>query len=101
LRFTASAMSVAIFWDIAPCSPYVNRCSEERITSICEPTVEMEVIRCFYTSVHIRTTPRYVPGEGNTHTISGFHKEAIRDFSLHLDELFEVRDKGKAVPLLN
>jgi hypothetical protein len=23
---TAVVMNVAIFWDIAPCSPYVNRC---------------------------------------------------------------------------
>jgi hypothetical protein len=27
-------MKTAIFWDIAPCSPYMNDVSEERITSI-------------------------------------------------------------------
>jgi hypothetical protein len=27
---TAVVMNVAIFWDIAPCSPYMNRCFGER-----------------------------------------------------------------------
>jgi hypothetical protein len=31
---TEVVMNIAIFWDIAPCSPYMNRLSEERITSI-------------------------------------------------------------------
>jgi hypothetical protein len=32
---TAAVMNVAIFWDIAPCSPYVNDVSEQCIISIC------------------------------------------------------------------
>jgi hypothetical protein len=42
---TAAVMNVAIFCDIAPLSPYVN--SE--------------------TSVHIWTSRRYIPGDGNIH----------------------------------
>jgi hypothetical protein len=39
-------MDFAIFWDIAPCSLYVNRRSTE-------------------TSVHIRNTQRYIADNGN------------------------------------
>jgi hypothetical protein len=41
-------MNVTIFWDIAPCSPYMKRLSSE-------------------TSVHIRTTRHYIPDDGNIH----------------------------------
>jgi hypothetical protein len=44
--FAAVVMKIAVFWDTAPCSPYMNR-------------------RFGGTSVHIRTTRRYIPEDGN------------------------------------
>jgi hypothetical protein len=41
-----SLMNTAIFWGIAPCSPYVNKRYSE-------------------TSLHILTTQRYVPDDNN------------------------------------
>jgi hypothetical protein len=43
---TAVVLYVALFWDVVPCSPYVKRHTSE-------------------TPVHIGTTRRYIPEEGN------------------------------------
>jgi hypothetical protein len=43
---TSATLKIAVFWDIAAGSPYMNRRSSE-------------------TSVHIRTTRRYIPEDGN------------------------------------
>jgi hypothetical protein len=52
--FTAVVIKVAIFWSIAPCSPYVNG-------SFGFSTLKMEAICTPEASIHIRTTRRYTP----------------------------------------
>jgi hypothetical protein len=71
-------MNVAIIWDTVPCSPYVNDISEESITSIFLvefpyhllhagfwlgwfSALKTEVVLSCGTSVHLRTTRRYIP----------------------------------------
>jgi hypothetical protein len=69
-------MSVAIFWDIAPCSSYVNRYFGGSATYY-KPVswlanfwpLKIEVICSFETSVHIRTTRLYIPEDGNTSNV--------------------------------
>jgi hypothetical protein len=74
-------MNVAIFWDIAQCNPYMNRSfggtyrlhlqsrkSVEQDTSLQQVgrlnfDPEKEVIRSSETSVNMRTTLRYIPGD--------------------------------------
>jgi hypothetical protein len=64
---TAAVMNVAIFWDIAPSSPYVNRRFGEMyylqqhladgfLLSYQFLALKMELIRSSETSVHIWTT---------------------------------------------
>jgi hypothetical protein len=63
---TAVTMNVAIFWDIAPCSPYVKRCFggtyhfllQGRKSAKQETSVQPEE------SVHILTTRRFIPEDG-------------------------------------
>jgi hypothetical protein len=91
---TAVVMNVAILWDIAPCSPYTNRRfrrnyhlhlqsrkqaeKETRLQQILPnhllkagflfcwfSTLKTEVIISSETSVHILTTRRYIPEDGN------------------------------------
>jgi hypothetical protein len=62
----AADMNVAIFSDIAPCSPILTNVSVERVI-ICtvygpRPSylIHAGVVRSFETLVHIRTTRRYI-----------------------------------------
>jgi hypothetical protein len=73
--------NVVIFCDMVPCSLYVNRRfggryhfhpqsrkSAEQETSVQKVARQkMEVISSSETSVHIRTTRRYIPEDGNIH----------------------------------
>jgi hypothetical protein len=68
---TVVVMNVAIFWDIAPCSPYFNRCFGGHLLHAgfllsWFLTLKRGVICSSETSVHIRTT-RYIPEDGNIH----------------------------------
>jgi hypothetical protein len=85
---TAVVMNVALFWDIAPCSPYVNRrfggiyhiyrvenhpskeprCSRWPASSMlvsCSDKFYLEDRGDMFheTSVHVRTTQRYIPDD--------------------------------------
>jgi hypothetical protein len=78
-----SNFNVVLFLLIAPCSPYMNRRFDGSITSIFKVKKirrarnqrapgdtlifdsEIEVIRSFETSIHIRTTLCYNPEDGN------------------------------------
>jgi hypothetical protein len=73
---TAIVMNIATFWDIAPCSPYVNR----RFGQMFLPShllhagsllgsfskQNMEVIFSSKTSLHIRATGRYIPKDSSS-----------------------------------
>jgi hypothetical protein len=59
-------LKIAIFWDIAPCSLYMNHLLSSFLIG-CFLTLKMEVIRSSETSVHIRTTRCYIPEDGNFH----------------------------------
>jgi hypothetical protein len=84
---TAVIMNAAIFWDITPCSPYMNRrfggtfnlylqgrksvgkeSSAKKIAGLIS-TLKIEVIRSSETSLHIRITLRYIPEDSNIHTL--------------------------------
>jgi hypothetical protein len=92
---TAVVMNVAIFWDIALCSPYVyqrlggtyhlqlqDRKSAGQETSVYNVArllcfllgwfsiLKMEMIRSSEASVHIRTTRHYIPKYDNIHRCS-------------------------------
>jgi hypothetical protein len=54
-------MSVAIFRDIATCSPYVNR----RFEGFRFSTLKMEAIWYSSTSIKIRTIGCYIPEDGD------------------------------------
>jgi hypothetical protein len=75
-------MKIAIFWDIAPCSPYMSRHfggTYQNSAELCLATwsrwffarmifdLKMEAIGSSEMSVHIRTTRRYIPEDGNFH----------------------------------
>jgi hypothetical protein len=78
---TAVVMKVAIFWDIAPCSPYMNQRFEgtyhHHLQSRNRPrkkpgfllawfsTLKMGMILSCETLVHILTTKCYIPEDGN------------------------------------
>jgi hypothetical protein len=76
---TAVVMNVAIFWDMAPCSSYVNRrfgrtyhlhLQDKKQPTKNHPsagrsTLYMGLIRSSETSVYIRITRRYIPEDGN------------------------------------
>jgi hypothetical protein len=80
-------MKNAVFWDVAPCRSCVNRRFgatyrlqlqgrkiRDRGTSVSrwlqtEQTLNMEVIRHSETSVHTRSTRRYIPEDGIFHVI--------------------------------
>jgi hypothetical protein len=65
-------MNVAIFWDIAPCNPYVNRRFVETYHLhvqgwiSAEQEISMQQVER-HLLVHIRTTWRYIPDDGNIH----------------------------------
>jgi hypothetical protein len=64
-------LNVSIFWDKAPFISYVNRRFEgRRFLAWLIFTVKMVVIPSFETSVHMRTTRHYIPGDGNIHNYS-------------------------------
>jgi hypothetical protein len=78
---TAVVMNIVIFWNIAPCSPYVNRCFGGTYHSIFATRwflvrliliLKIELIYSSETSVHIRTTRRYIPEYGNIYIPSSF-----------------------------
>jgi hypothetical protein len=70
-------MNAAIFWDIAQCNPYVNRLFGgtyhlhiQGRKSAEQETRAQQVVRLIpssETSIHIRTTQRYIPEDGNIH----------------------------------
>jgi hypothetical protein len=63
---TVVVWNAAIFWDIAPCSSYVNQINSAQTLDACWFLARLlEVIRSFEMSVYIRTTRRYIPENGN------------------------------------
>jgi hypothetical protein len=70
-------MKVAIFWDTAPCNPYMSRrfggtyhFQFQGPKSACSTWLGLSAdrgMRPSETSVHIRTTRRYIPEDGNIH----------------------------------
>jgi hypothetical protein len=68
-------MNVAIFWDITPCSPYVNHvymftCESVSyhltlfLARVISSTLKMEATRSSDTSVYNKPTGRYIPEDG-------------------------------------
>jgi hypothetical protein len=89
IRIYKYFLIIAIFWDIAPCNPYVNR---RRSSHLLQPgsllglfsTVKMDVVRSSEKSVHIRTTRRYSREGGNVITTAvrtSTHAKAFPGFS--------------------
>jgi hypothetical protein len=110
LPWSINKIKLVIFWDIAPCSPYMNRCfggtyhrhlqgrkSAEQETSESSSfllgwywTLKMEVIRSSETSVHIRSTRRYIPEDGNFH----FHNYRCRTSNpTYYKEVVQLREE--------
>jgi hypothetical protein len=59
-------MNVAIFFNIAPSSPYMpSHLQHAGFLLGLFSIMKMEVITSYETSIHIRTTRRYIPEDGN------------------------------------
>jgi hypothetical protein len=62
-------LNVAVFWDIVPCRPYVNRRYSE-------------------TTAHIRTTRRYIPEDVNIHNYRCENLKSYTNFeAVHVADL--------------
>jgi hypothetical protein len=59
-------MNITIFWDIAPCSPYMNRLFSE-------------------TSVYVRTTRHYSPDDGN---LRNYRCENLKSYDFLMSSVF-------------
>jgi hypothetical protein len=81
-----TSKKVAIFWDIVPCSPYMNQCFGGT-------TLTMEVIYSSETLVHIWTTQRYIQEDG---TLYNYHYENFKSYTSVLLRI-EVYDYGNSV----
>jgi hypothetical protein len=66
-------MNIAIFWNIEQCSPYMNRrfiawpTAARWFLARHFSTLNVEMMSSSETSLHMLTTRRYIPEDGDSH----------------------------------